>query len=70
MPFFVRSHFGREKKKIPSAGYMANLAQILNRFIVKDYFDKPKELLMRLDIMDKHERICNINDKGCHLIFN
>jgi hypothetical protein len=31
---------------------MANRAQNLNLFIVKDYFDKLKELLMRVDIMD------------------
>jgi hypothetical protein len=33
-----------EIKNIPSAGYMANLAQKLNRFIVKDSFDKFKKI--------------------------
>jgi hypothetical protein len=32
------------KRNVPSAGYMANLAQKLNQFIVRDYFDKLKEL--------------------------
>jgi hypothetical protein len=44
MPFFVRSPFGRDKRNIPSAHYMANLAQRLNRLNVKDYFDKLKEV--------------------------
>jgi hypothetical protein len=46
---------------------MANLAQELNRFIVKDYFDKLKELLMRLCIMDKPEQIFSADGKGCIL---
>jgi hypothetical protein len=32
------------KRNIPSAGYMTNLTQKLNRLIAKDYFDKLKEL--------------------------
>jgi hypothetical protein len=42
----------------------ANLAPNLNRFIVKDYFDELKELLMRLDIMDKPEGIYIADEKG------
>jgi hypothetical protein len=49
---------------------MASLAQKLNQFIVKDYFDKLKELLMRLDIMDKPEWIYNVDEKGCRLCLN
>jgi hypothetical protein len=41
------------KINISSGGYMTNLAQKLNRFIVKDYFDKLKELLPRQWIMCK-----------------
>jgi hypothetical protein len=55
------------KINIPSAGNMANLAQKLNRFIVKEYFVKLKELLMRLDIMDKPEWIYNVDERGCSL---
>jgi hypothetical protein len=40
---------------LPSADYMINLAQKLNRFIVNDS-DKLEELLMRLYIMDKTEK--------------
>jgi hypothetical protein len=58
------------KINIPSAGYAFNLAQKLNRFIVKDYFDEFKELLMRLDIMDKPEQIDNTDGKGCRLRLN
>jgi hypothetical protein len=64
MTFFVRSPFGRDKRNIPSAGYMGNLALKLNRFAIKDYFDELKELLMRLDIMDKPERIYNVDKRG------
>jgi hypothetical protein len=44
------------KRNIPSAGYMADIAQKINRFNVKDYFQKLKELLTQLNIMDKTER--------------
>jgi hypothetical protein len=36
------------------------LLKKVNRFTIKDYFDKLKELLMRLDIMDKPERIYSV----------
>lgn len=42
-------------------------AQKLNKFIVKDYFDKLKGVLQELDLMDKPERIYNIDEKGCRL---
>jgi hypothetical protein len=58
------------KINIPSAGYMANLAQKLYRFIVKDYFHKHKELLMQLDITDKPEEIYSADGKGCRLRLN
>lgn len=48
------------KGDIPSTGYMANFTQELNRFIVKGYFDKLKELLVRLGIMKKPKWISNI----------
>jgi hypothetical protein len=48
---------------------MASLAQNLNRFIVKDLFDKLRELLQRLDTMDKPEQIYNVDEKGCRLSF-
>jgi hypothetical protein len=56
------------KRKIPSAGYMANLAPKLNQFIVKDYFYKLKELATNA-IMDKPERIYITEEKGCRLSF-
>jgi hypothetical protein len=68
MPFLLDLFLAEVKRNLPSAGCMANLAQKLNRFIANDYFDKLKELLMRLDIMDKSERIY-IVDEGCRLSF-
>jgi hypothetical protein len=46
---------------------VANLAKKLNRFIVKDYFNKLKELLVQLNIMDKPEWIYIVDEKdaGC-----
>jgi hypothetical protein len=62
MPLFVIPPFGRGGK-IPSPRCMANLAEKLNRFIDSNYFNKPKELLMRSDIVDKPQRICGVDDK-------
>lgn len=42
-------------------------AQKLNKFIIKDYFDKLKTVLQELDLMDKPERIYNVDEKGCRL---
>ncbi|CAH1974188.1 unnamed protein product [Acanthoscelides obtectus] len=42
-------------------------AQKVNRFIVNDHFSKLKEILLELDIMDKPERIFNVDEKGCTL---
>jgi hypothetical protein len=46
------------------------LPKKINRFIVSDYFDKLKELLMRLDITDKPEKMYNADGKGCRLRLN
>jgi hypothetical protein len=43
------------KRNRPTASYMANLAQKLNRFNVQDYSDELKQLPMRSDIMDEPE---------------
>jgi hypothetical protein len=67
MPFFVDLLLAEIKRDVPSADNMANLDQKVNRFIVEDYFDKIKELLMWSDIKNKPERICNANEKGCRL---
>ncbi|XP_072375567.1 uncharacterized protein, partial [Diabrotica undecimpunctata] len=42
-------------------------AQKLNKFIVKDYFDKLRGVLQELDLIDKPERIYNVDEKGCRL---
>lgn len=42
-------------------------AQKLNKYIVKDYFEKLERVLLELDIMDKPERIYNVDEKGCRL---
>lgn len=42
-------------------------AQKLNKFIVADYFEKLKAVLVELDLMDKPERIYNVDEKGCRL---
>ncbi|KAI4455501.1 hypothetical protein MML48_9g00007999 [Holotrichia oblita] len=41
--------------------------QKLNKFIIKDYFDKLKTVLQELDLTDKSERIYNVDEKGCRL---
>jgi hypothetical protein len=60
----------KRNRPIPSAGNMASLAPKLNRFNVKNYFDKLRELLIKLDIMDKPERICSVDEKRCRLHLN
>jgi hypothetical protein len=54
------------KKHITCSSLMVNLAQKLNRFTVKDYFDKlkKKKLLMLLVAMDNTERIYIVDGKG------
>ncbi|KAI4464238.1 hypothetical protein MML48_3g00009674 [Holotrichia oblita] len=42
-------------------------AQKLNKFIIKDYFEKLKTVLQELDLMDEPERIYNVDEKGCRL---
>ncbi|XP_018370178.1 PREDICTED: tigger transposable element-derived protein 1-like [Trachymyrmex cornetzi] len=42
-------------------------AQKLNKFIVKDHFEKLNNLLTELDIKFKPERIFNMDEKGCRL---
>jgi hypothetical protein len=60
---------GIKRNVVPSAGYVTSPARKLNRFTVKDYFDKLKALLMQLDIMDKTERIYTVDEKGCKKSF-
>lgn len=42
-------------------------AQKLNRFIVNDHFNKLREILLEMDLMDSPERIFNVDEKGCRL---
>lgn len=42
-------------------------AQKLNKFIVNDHFDKLEKILRAMDIMDKPEKVYNIDEKGCRL---
>lgn len=42
-------------------------AQKLNPFIVEDHFTKLQNILTEMDIIDKPERIYNIDEKGCRL---
>ncbi|KAJ8931988.1 hypothetical protein NQ314_015034 [Rhamnusium bicolor] len=42
-------------------------AEKLNKFIVNDYFEKLKEVLLELDLMNSPERIYNVDEKGCRL---
>lgn len=39
----------------------------LNRFIVNDYFEKLKEIMTKLDVLQSPQRIFNIDEKGCRL---
>lgn len=45
-------------------------AQKLNKAVVSDYFDKLKSVLLELDLMDKPERIYNVDEKGCRLMLH
>ncbi|XP_072380502.1 uncharacterized protein [Diabrotica undecimpunctata] len=40
-------------------------AQKLNKFIVKDHFTKLEGILREMDILDKPERIYNVDEKDC-----
>ena len=42
-------------------------AQKLNKFIVGDYFKTLRDVMMKLDIVNKPERIYNVDEKGCRL---
>ncbi|KAJ8930788.1 hypothetical protein NQ314_016365 [Rhamnusium bicolor] len=42
-------------------------AQKLNKFIVNDHFTKLEEIMRAMNIIDKPERIYNIDEKGCRL---
>ena len=42
-------------------------AQKLNKPLITDYFDKLKDLLLELDIIDKPERIFNMDEKGIRM---
>ncbi|XP_018363679.1 PREDICTED: uncharacterized protein LOC108761566 [Trachymyrmex cornetzi] len=42
-------------------------AQKLNKFIIKNHFEKLNNLLTELDIKFKPERIFNMDEKGCRL---
>lgn len=39
----------------------------LNRFIVEDYFEKLKIVMLKLDVIQSPQRIFNIDEKGCRL---
>jgi hypothetical protein len=61
VPRFLRLESNSYTKEITKHEFLT--FPEVNRFTVKDYFDKLKELLMRLDIMDKPERICSADEK-------
>ena len=42
-------------------------AQKLNRFIVKDYFDKLKSVMLEIGVMQKPQSIYNVDEKGNRL---
>jgi hypothetical protein len=44
MPFFVRYSFGRDKNKHTKCRLYGQAYPKAKRFVVKDYFDKRKEL--------------------------
>ena len=62
---FLQRHPGIAKRKAQHLNEAR--AQKLNRFIVSDYFQKLKEVMQKLDIMGKPERIYNVDEKGCRL---
>lgn len=42
-------------------------AQKLNKFVVEDYFKKLKKVLDENELLNKPEKIYNIDEKGCQL---
>lgn len=56
-----------EISKRKAQGMNPARAQKLNKFIVGDYFMKLRQVLTDLDIMDKPERVYNVDEKGCRL---
>ncbi|KAJ8930755.1 hypothetical protein NQ314_016410 [Rhamnusium bicolor] len=56
-----------EIRKRKAQGMNPARAQKLNKFIVNDYFEKLKEVLLELDLMNGPERIYNVDEKGCRL---
>ena len=42
-------------------------AQKVNKYVVNDYFEKLKEVLLKLNLINKPERVFNMDEKGCRL---
>lgn len=62
---FLQRHPNISKGKVQN--FNEARAQKLNRSIVHDYFGKLKIILQILDIMNKSERIFNVDEKNCHV---
>lgn len=67
--FWLKGFLSRNPQIRPRKAQNLNpaRAQKLNPFIVKDHFDKLEGILKDMDIIDKPERIYNIDEKGCRL---
>jgi hypothetical protein len=64
LSFFVKSPFASDKIIYQMQIIEPALLKYINRFIFADYFNKLRELLMRLDVMDKTERIYSVDGRG------
>ncbi|KAJ8958421.1 hypothetical protein NQ318_002204 [Aromia moschata] len=62
---FLKRHPQLAKRKAQNMNVAR--AQKLNKFIVKDYFQKLSDTLDELDFKNKPERIYNLDEKGCRL---
>ncbi|VEN46250.1 unnamed protein product [Callosobruchus maculatus] len=62
---FLKRHRNISKRKAQHLNPAR--AQKLNKTVVSDYFAKLKKILEDNDIMNKPERIFNIDEKGCQL---
>lgn len=67
--YWLRGFLSRNPQIRPRTAQNLNpaRAQKLNPYIVKDHFSKLEVVLKELDIIDKPERIFNLDEKGCRL---
>nr|XP_023026974.1 uncharacterized protein LOC111514962 [Leptinotarsa decemlineata] len=66
---WLKLFLGRHPEVVKRKSQFMNPARSakLNKFIVNDYFEKLREVMLKLDILQSPQRIFNIDEKGCRL---